>query len=100
VDDENYIDIVQVENGTQTDETLMDGGCKNHIHAFLDYAITRLRHFLLILLYNVCSIFSNGGYDMLVGLPGHQSRLPKDHSGQRWFKMAQLFQRRRNCYKG
>jgi len=45
VDDENYIDIVQVEKGTQTDETLMDGGCKNHIHAFLDYAITRLRHF-------------------------------------------------------
>ena len=44
MDDENYIDIVQVENGTQTDETLMDGGCKNHIHAFLDYAITRLGH--------------------------------------------------------
>jgi len=44
VDDENYIDIVQVEKGTQTDENLMDGGCKNHIHAFLDYAITRLRH--------------------------------------------------------
>jgi hypothetical protein len=34
VDDENYIDIVQVENGTQTDETLMDGGCKNHEKCF------------------------------------------------------------------
>ena len=56
--------------------------------------------FLLILLYKVCSIFSNGGYDMLVGLPGHQSRLLKDDSGQRWFKLAQLFQRRSNCYKG
>jgi len=36
--------------------------------------------------------------DMLVGLPGHQSRLPKDDSGQRWFKLAQLFQRRRNFH--
>jgi hypothetical protein len=46
VDDENYIDIVQVEKGTQTDENLMDGGCKNYIrvYAFLDYAITRLGH--------------------------------------------------------
>jgi hypothetical protein len=44
VDDENYIDIVHVEKGTQTDENLMDGGCKNYIrvYAFLDYAITRL----------------------------------------------------------
>jgi hypothetical protein len=44
VDDENYIDIVQVEKGTQTDENLMDGGCKNYIrvYVFLDYAITRL----------------------------------------------------------
>ena len=56
-----------------------------------------LQDLLLILLYYVLFLVT---VDMLVGLPGHQSRLPQDDSGQRWFKLAQLFQRRRNLYKG
>ena len=58
--------------------------------------IKPLQDFLLILLYVLFLVT----VDMLVGLPGHQSRLPKDDLGQRWLKLAQLFQRRRNFYKG
>ena len=59
-------------------------------------AIKPLQDFLLILLYVLFFVT----VDMLVGLPGHQSRLTKDDSGQRWLKLAQLFQRRRNVKKG
>jgi hypothetical protein len=59
-------------------------------------AIKPLQFLLLFLLYVLFLVT----VDMLVGLPGHQSRLPKDDSSQRWFKLAQLFQRRRNFYKG
>jgi hypothetical protein len=59
-------------------------------------AIKPLQDLLLILLYYVLFLVT---VDMLVDLPCHQSRLPKDDSGQRWFKLAQLFQRR-NFYKG
>jgi hypothetical protein len=59
-------------------------------------AIKPLQGFLLILLYVLFLVT----VDMLVGLPGHQSKLPKDDSGQRWFKLAKLFQRRKHFYKG
>ena len=58
-------------------------------------AIKPLQDLLLILLYFLFLVT----VDMLVGLPGHQSRLPNDDSGQRWFKLAQLFQRRIIFYK-
>jgi hypothetical protein len=58
-------------------------------------AIKPLQDFLLILLYVIFLVT----VDMLVGLPGHQSRLPKDDSGQHWLKLAKLFQRRRHFYK-
>ena len=59
-------------------------------------AIKPLQDLLLILLYVLFLVT----VDKLVGLPGDQSRLPKDDSGQCWFKLAQLFQRRRNVKKG
>ena len=58
-------------------------------------AFKPLQDCLLILPYVLVLV----AMDMLVGLPGHQSRLPKNDSGQRWFKLAQLLQRRRNLYK-
>jgi hypothetical protein len=42
-------------------------------------AIKPLQEFLLILLYVLFLVT----VDMLIGLPGHQSTLPKDDSGQR-----------------